>query len=105
MKNIKVVNLTPVEQVQLAAVKQWGDSIQYIHNPDKEVQLTAVRQREIEQSEKIKEQVSKIDICPLCKTKMTEEHLNEVVGNANKDISNSKNDLENYTQNISKFSV
>jgi len=34
----------PDKEVQLEAVKQYGYSIRYIHNPDKEVQLEAVKQ-------------------------------------------------------------
>jgi chromosome segregation protein len=50
----------------------------------------AVEKQKIDQAEKIKSQVSKLDICPLCKTKITKEHINHVVGKSNSDIEESK---------------
>ena len=41
-------------------------------------------------SNKIKSQVSKLDVCPLCKTKMTEKHLRKVIDKSDKEISEAK---------------
>ena len=38
----------------------------------------SVSRMEIENAEKIKKQVKSLDICPLCKTKITPEHIDEV---------------------------
>ena len=50
----------------------------------------AIQNQIISEAEKIKSQVSKLDICPLCKTKMTEEHITEVINKSDADISSSK---------------
>jgi len=52
--------------------------------------IFAVEEQKIEQAEKIKSQVSKLDLCPLCKTKITPEHIGHVVGKSNTDIEESK---------------
>ncbi|MDP2925997.1 MAG: chromosome segregation SMC family protein [Nanoarchaeota archaeon] len=51
----------------------------------------AIENQMINEAEKIKNQVSKLDICPLCKTKITKEHINEVITKSNNDMSRSKN--------------
>jgi len=49
----------------------------------------------LEDSEKIKTQVSKLDICPLCKTKMTKEHVDHIIKDSDENISKSKKFLYN----------
>ena len=49
--------------------------------------ILAIKNQAIQEAEKIKSQVSKLDICPLCKTKITEEHIKEVVDKSNNNIS------------------
>lgn len=60
---------------------------------------------EIEKQKKLKEKISKLDICPLCKTKMTPEHLdsidNETAGKIEelkKEISDSDKKLKEVYQ-------
>jgi chromosome segregation protein len=52
--------------------------------------IFAVEEQKIEQADQIKSQVSKLDICPLCKTQITKEHIGHVVGRSNTDIEGSK---------------
>ncbi len=42
--------------------------------------VTSVNESEIENHKKILEKVSKLDICPVCKSKITPEHLKEIEG-------------------------
>ncbi|MFA5174424.1 MAG: chromosome segregation SMC family protein [Candidatus Pacearchaeota archaeon] len=63
---------------------------------------SAIKEQEIKKAEQIQLQVSKLDICPLCKTKMTEEHLKEVHDKTNKDISDFKEILKNLAKDISE---
>jgi chromosome segregation protein len=58
--------------------------------------ILVIQKRITEESEKIKSQVSRLDICPLCKTKMTAEHVNEVISKSDKEI-NEANDLTKQT--------
>ncbi len=61
----------------------------------------AVQFRIIEQAEKIKSQVSKLDICPLCKTKITEEHIDEVINKSDSDIRDARKTIEHLEKDIS----
>jgi len=44
----------------------------------------------IEKATRIKSKVSKLDICPLCRTKMTKEHIQDVITKAEKNIEKAK---------------
>jgi len=72
----------------------------------------AIKNQAIQEAEKIKSQVSKLDICPLCKTKMTSEHIKEVVDksnnnmdNANKIISETKIKIKELKNNIDDLHI
>jgi len=56
--------------------------------------LIASSLRQIEELEKIKKQVADIDICPLCKTKITSEHINHIDTESNEKISVLKKEIE-----------
>ena len=40
--------------------------------------ITYTREYEIQRHKKIMENISKMDICPLCKSKITEEHIGSI---------------------------
>jgi chromosome segregation protein len=68
----------------------------------------AIQKQIIKQAEKIKSEVSKLDICPLCKTKITSEHINEVISKSDSDISDAKkiisnSEKENFEQELEKL--
>jgi len=70
--------------------------------------IQAIQKQIIKQAEKIKSEVSKLDICPLCKTKITPEHINEVMNKSDSDISNaqkiiSNSDIESFEQELEKI--
>ncbi len=65
--------------------------------------IHAVQFQIINEAEKIKSQVSKLDICPLCKTKITAEHIEEVINKSDSDISNSRKNIEIYEKEISEI--
>ena len=52
--------------------------------------IGAVEAGKIEGAEKVKGEVGKLDTCPLCKTDISEEHIQEVINHSNKNISGSK---------------
>jgi len=54
----------------------------------------------IEQNEKIKSQVGKLDICPLCKTKITQDHIDEVINKSDSEINDAKISIENLDKDI-----
>lgn len=61
---------------------------------------SAIKEQEIKKAEQIQVQVSKLDICPLCKTKMTSEHIKEVNDKTNKDISEFQGILKHLEKEI-----
>ncbi|MFH1359195.1 MAG: chromosome segregation SMC family protein, partial [archaeon] len=62
--------------------------------------IFAVEEQKINESEKIKSQVSKLDTCPLCKTKITKDHIGHVVEDSNTKISNSKKIIQKTDEQI-----
>ncbi len=55
----------------------------------------------IKEADLIKSQVSKLDICPLCKTKITKEHIDEVISKSDLDITDSALKIQEAEKQIS----
>ena len=60
----------------------------------------AVLEKGIEDQIKIQSQVASLDICPLCKTKITQEHISHVVENAEKEKISNTNNIDHLKSNI-----
>ncbi len=60
----------------------------------------AASEAQIRTAEKIKEQILKIDICPLCQNKMTQQHIEHVTLDSLNKIGSSKEIIEKETQSI-----
>ena len=58
----------------------------------------------IEEHEKIKKEVSSLDTCPLCKTKITSEHVDHVASQAEKSISEIKSQIISIDSDIAHLS-
>jgi len=72
----------------------------------KEIELEKISSRnefEIEQQDKIIEKISKIDICPLCKSKITEDHLKEINQEINPKITNLKKEISNSDKELNQI--
>ncbi len=63
----------------------------------------AVSDELIKESGKIKKQVDKLDICPLCKTKITKEHIGHVVEKAENDIKKAEGVIEKNNKEVSEI--
>jgi chromosome segregation protein len=61
----------------------------------------AILEKEIEGQIKIKSQVSSLDTCPLCKTKITKDHVNHVIDDAEKEIEKAKLEIIRLNKDIS----
>jgi len=59
----------------------------------------AASSRQIKELEHIKTQVSKIDICPLCKTKITSEHVGHIEEESNEKISTLNKEISEVEKN------
>ena len=65
--------------------------------------ILAIQNQAIIEANKIKSQVSKLDICPLCKTKITEEHIKEVLNKSDKDISEANKIISDSQEKIKQI--
>ncbi|MEM4270633.1 MAG: AAA family ATPase [Candidatus Pacearchaeota archaeon] len=71
---------------------------------------TSMLESEITNLEKIKKHILEFDICPLCKSKMTQEHIQEVssdcdekISSLNLKIKENKKEIENMNKSISEI--
>jgi len=64
----------------------------------------AVLSQIINKENKLKEDIALLDVCPMCRNKITEEHRCYVVGNSKNRVKKAESDLENNTLKIQEFS-
>ena len=62
----------------------------------------AINHQIIKDSTNIKSQISKIDICPLCKTKMTNQHIKHVTEDSNNNINKARKIISDIEKEIKK---
>ncbi len=101
-------------------LKQIDEKILKLNSQELELEKEiAIGEKEISANEKLKKDIPKMEICPLCKNKITEEHTKEVISNANTKIESWKNkltqnhkekqtikeQLENTKQNYEKLKI
>jgi chromosome segregation protein len=60
-------------------------------------------ENEIEKQNKIIATISKMDICPLCKSKITKEHIGQINNEVSPILTSLKKDLENYDKELSQI--
>ena len=65
--------------------------------------IEAVESGRIAENEKLKADVGKLDICPLCKTDISEKHIKEVVNVSDKKINSSKKLIGEAESEIAKL--
>jgi chromosome segregation ATPase len=63
----------------------------------------AVFEKSINDHIKIQSQVSSIDICPLCKTKITQDHINHVIDEAEKEKKKAEDSISFSIKSIKEF--
>lgn len=61
----------------------------------------SIFESEIQRYEEIKSKVSKIDVCPLCQSKITHDHINHVNKEADEKISKAKELMNNVVMSLS----
>lgn len=70
------------------------------HEEMENEKIISISNMEIKRFEEIKGKVEKIDVCPLCQSKITPEHINHVNNEANEGISKAKNEREEALRKI-----
>ncbi|MBD3252258.1 AAA family ATPase [Candidatus Pacearchaeota archaeon] len=104
-KEIKIKETLEKNKENLIILKQDIESNKNkISNLENELinkeKTTAIQSQIIQEAEKIKQQVSKLDTCPLCKTKITKEHIQHVISKSNSDIKKSREVIQKTEQKI-----
>ena len=80
------------------------ESINEINKKESEInKVSYTNDYEIEKQEKLKESISKIDICPVCKSNVTKEHIKDVKDNANSEIKKLKEESEKNRKELEKM--
>ncbi len=62
--------------------------------------ISAVELNKINEAKKLKEKITELDVCPLCKTKITKEHINEIINYTKKTIDTSNKLIDDNYKNI-----
>jgi chromosome segregation protein len=62
--------------------------------------LTHTNEYEIDKQKKIIENIAKLDVCPLCKSHITEEHIHSIKQEANPKISSLEKEIENSDKTL-----
>ena len=65
--------------------------------------ILAVNSHSIKDAEEVKNQVSKLDICPLCQTKITKEHIAHVLENSNRQISEAEKTIRETQKELKEI--
>jgi chromosome segregation protein len=68
----------------------------------KDEKVISVAEMSVKQNEEIKEKVHNLDICPLCQSKITEEHVTHVFSDCDAKINKAKSELENAKENLER---
>ncbi|MEN9626388.1 MAG: hypothetical protein RL557_716 [archaeon] len=106
-KEISINESAEKQQKALAALKIFIESStakiaeleQALLEKEKEL---AVEYQIIKDSKEIHEQVSKLDTCPLCQTKITSEHKHHVFEKSDKQVSDATEKIEQLKEGIEK---
>ncbi|MEK6873190.1 MAG: chromosome segregation SMC family protein [Nanoarchaeota archaeon] len=62
--------------------------------------ISAVELNKINEAKKLKEKITRLDICPLCKTKITKEHVDEIINYTKTTIDSSSKIIDGNNKNI-----
>lgn len=71
----------------------------------KNEKIISISEAEIERNEEIKKKVEKIDVCPLCQSKITQDHLGHVFDEADSHISKARENLGNAKDSLDKIKI
>lgn len=80
------------------------ENLQKILNNELESEKTiSIANAEIERNEEIRRKVEKLDVCPLCHSKMTESHVKHVYQECDEKIENSRKEIEKSREKLLKL--
>jgi len=83
-----------VEELRLN-LKEKNELLNQFEKREREIEkIISVNNSKIEEHKKIIEKVGKLDICPLCKSKITEDHIKSIREEANPKIENFEKEIK-----------
>ena len=94
-------NKLNVLKYSLAEKKQLLENLR-----KKEIEFEKIsysNEHEIEKEKKLIEKISKMDVCPLCKSRMTDEHVNSIKTETTLKINFLKKEIENSDKELSRI--
>ena len=65
--------------------------------------ITHTNEYEISKQNAVIEKISKMDVCPLCKSKMTEEHMENISSEVNPKVESLKNEIQNSDKELNSI--
>jgi len=68
------------------------------------VKISYANEQEIERQNKMIDKISKIDICPVCKSKITKEHIHSIKGETNEVSESLKTEIKNAIEELKEIS-
>jgi len=92
-----------LESIQLL-ISEKKQLFENIKLREKELEkLIYVNELDIEKEKKIIEKVSKIDVCPLCRSKITHEHVSSIKSELNPKISSLEKQIQLYEKELAEI--
>lgn len=95
-------NIEILKNKHLKAIEKIDNLVEKKRGCEK---IISVSESKISESEKIKTDIEKIDICPLCQSKMTEKHLNHVNKEIGEKIKLALEESENSLSELKSISL
>lgn len=98
----KNTSKTKVDELKIL-IKEKQGFIEDLLRREKELEkLSSAKEYEIESQKKLIDKISKLDICPVCKSKMTEEHVNHINKEASEKISELGKEIQKSDSELSE---
>jgi chromosome segregation protein len=92
-----------IEYFKKALAKE-EDRVEEIREEELEKEkLISVAESGISYNEEVKKKIDSLDVCPMCQSKMTAEHVGHVVGEANAKIGKARDDLSMARERLAKL--
>jgi chromosome segregation protein len=113
---LKQINLVSIELFDKRTVPEKVNALKVsleekrnllneIENKDKELEkIVYANEQEIEKQKKLIEKISKIDICPTCKSKITKNHIHEIGKETKTELEKLEKEIKESDKTISELS-
>lgn len=92
-----------IESLKISLIKK-KEFLENLNKKEIELEkISSISENEIDKENSLIEKISKIDICPVCKSKVTEKHVHEINSETSSKISNLKNKISESDKQLSEI--